>query len=57
MLQYADLDGTMDAAVVTLLSGNFQPGESTSVTLDNFAFAENRSILFQNIASYFLADQ
>ena len=57
MLQYADLDGALGAAVVTLLSGNFQPGESVSVTLDNFAFAENRSILFQNIASYFLADQ
>lgn len=57
MLHFADLDGAVDATVVTHLSGNFQHSESVSVTLDHFASAENTNILFQNTASHLLADQ
>lgn len=57
MLQFTDLDGAVDATVVTYLSGNFQHSESVSVTLDHFASSKNRNILFQNTASNLLADQ
>ena len=40
MLQFADLDGAVDATVVIHLSGNFQHSESVSVTLDHFASAK-----------------
>ena len=57
MLHFADLDGAVDATVVTHLSGIFQHGGSVSVTLGNFASAENADILFQSTASHLLADQ
>lgn len=57
MPQFSDLVRAMDSPVFSHLSGNLQPGESLSVTLDNVAFAENVSVIFQNAASHLLDDQ
>lgn len=57
MPQFSDLVRAMDSPVFSHLSGNLQPGESLSVTLDNVAFAENISVIFQNAASHLLDDQ